>query len=89
MTDRFAIYHNIPKASDIKIHHIDCVAYARRDPLAENSDWHATPDLKSAISTAQRLAREYSMAYRDCRWCKPSGTVDAKFPTAQKTTKTC
>ena len=33
MADRFAIYHNIPKTTDIKIHHIDCAAYARRDSL--------------------------------------------------------
>ena len=89
MADRFAIYRNIPKATDIKIHHIDCVAYAGRDPLAENSDWHTAPDLKSATSTAQRLAREHSMAYRDCRRCKPSSIVDAKFSTAQKPIKTC
>ena len=87
MTVKFAIYHNIPKATDIKIHHIDCAAYARRDPLAKNSDWHTAPDLKSATSTAQRLSGEHSMAYRDCRWCKPSSTVDTKFP-IQKTIKT-
>ena len=74
MADRFAIYRNIPKATDIKIHHIDCAAYARRDPMAENSDWHTAPDLKNATSTAQRLSREHSIAYRDCRWCKPSDT---------------
>ena len=82
MADRFAIYHNIPKASDIKIHQIDCKAYTGRDLLAENSDWHTATDIGTAISIAQRLAREHSMAYRDCKWCKPSGTVDAKFSTA-------
>ena len=74
MVERFAIYHNIPKASDIKIHDIDCTAYAGRDPLAENSDWHTASNLKTATSTTQRLAREYSMKYRDCKWCKPSST---------------
>ena len=82
MADRFAIYRNIPKASDIKIHHISCNAYAGRDLLAENSDWHTAPDIGTATSTAQRLAKEHSMAYRDCKWCKPSGAVDVKFSTA-------
>ena len=74
MVDRFAIYHNIPKASDIKIHHIDCTAYTNRDPLAENSDWHTASNLQTATNTAQRLSREYNMKYRDCKRCKPSST---------------
>ena len=74
MVDRFAIYHNIPKASDIKIHDINCTAYTGRDPLAKNSDWHTALNFRTATSTAQKLAREYSMKYRDCKRCKPSST---------------
>ena len=72
MVDRFAIYHDIPKASDIKIHRIDCTAYTNRDLHAETSDWHTASNLQTATSIAQRLSREHSMRYRDCKWCRPS-----------------
>ena len=88
MTDRFTIYRNIPKASDIKIHHIDCKAYTGRNLLAENSDWHTAPDIGIATSIAQKLAREHSMTYRDCKWCTPSYAVDTKSSTVQRTAKT-
>ena len=74
MVGRFAIYHNIPKATDIKIHRIDCTAYTGRNPLAKNSDWHTAPNFQTATSTAQSLAREHNMKYRDCKRCKPSST---------------
>ena len=74
MTDGFAIYHDIVKASDIKIHNIDCTAYKDRDPLAKDSDWHTAPDIQTATDTAQRLAKEHSMNYRDCERCKPSSS---------------
>ena len=72
MTDRFAIYRDIAKANEIMIHNIDCTAYKDRDPLARDSDWHTAPDMQTATDTAQRLAKEHSMSYRDCKHCKPS-----------------
>ena len=74
MTDRFAIYHDILKAKEIMIHNIDCTAYKDRDILAKSSDWHTAPDIQTATDTAQRLAREHSMNYRDCKQCKPSSS---------------
>jgi len=72
MPARFAVYHNIPKASDIKIHHIDYTAYTRRDPAAENSDWHTAPDLQAATDKARALGEKHNLRYRDCKWCRPS-----------------
>lgn len=69
MLDRFAVYHNIPKATEIKIHHIACSAYANRDPLAKNSDWHTASNLQTATNIAKILAREHGMRYRYCKWC--------------------
>ena len=74
MPDGFAIFHDILKATDIKIHHIDCTAYTNRDPTASTTEWFTATDLRTAKNTAQRLAREYNMNYRDCEWCKPSST---------------
>lgn len=74
MNNRFAIYHNIPKACDITIHYTTCGHYRKREvPDAKNSDWHTAPDLDSALAIAKDLARMYTMKYRGCMTCKIPG----------------
>lgn len=80
----FAVYRNKPKASDIKIHYADCVWYARRDPSAENSEWHTAPDPASAESLAGRLAAEHRMAYRWCKTCEKRGIPSGGRERAQE-----
>ena len=68
MVDRFAIYHNIPQATDIKIHDIECSAYTCRNPLAENSDWYTAPTYQTATKIALGLVKDHpSMKYRNCK----------------------
>ena len=72
MSDMFAIFHDSVKAGDIKIHKIDCHNYTKRDPSATTTEWFTAPDMQTATETAQRLAKEHGMNYRDCKDCKPS-----------------
>ena len=74
MPDRFAISHDIKKANEIMIHGIDCSYYTERDPSASTMEWFTAPDIQAARETAQRLAREHGMQYRECKMCKPSST---------------
>ena len=73
MVDRFAIYRSVSRATDIKIHDIECSAYTGRDPLAENSDWHTASTLQKAYKIANDLAKEHGMdPPHDCKKCNPS-----------------
>ena len=69
---KYAIFRDIPKASDIKIHCITCGAYKRSNPNARTTDWSFAHDLDSAIKKAKNLAQKYGMKSRDYKWCKPS-----------------
>jgi len=71
MTDKFAIYRDIPKSHEIKIHHIDCSSYTNRDHNAVNSDWRTAPDFKTAKTIAEKLSAEDEINYRHCKKCKP------------------
>lgn len=70
MTDNFAIFQDLMKATDIKIHRITCSAYINRDPTATTVKWHTTPMLQDAMRIAKRLAKEEGVKYRDCELCK-------------------
>ncbi len=74
MSDMFAIFHDILKATDIKIHKIDCGHYTERDLSATTTEWFTAPDMQTATETAQRLAKEHGMNYKDCEHCKPSAS---------------
>ena len=74
MSDMFAIFRDIPTKEDIKIHKIDCHHYTERDPSATTTEWFTAPDMQTATETAQRLAKEHGMNYRDCKDCTPSAS---------------
>ena len=73
MSDMFAISHDIAKASEIKIHRIDC-SHGQKDPSATTMEWFTAPDMQTATETAQRLAKEHGMNYSDCKHCTPSAS---------------
>lgn len=75
MSDKFAIYRDIPKSHEIKIHRIDCPSYVHRDPNAVNSDWRTVSDFQTALTITKRLSEEDEINYRLCKKCKPSSTV--------------
>ena len=75
MSDKFAIFHDIPKASDIKIHYIECTAYTGRDLTAKTTEWFTAPNFLAAMEIANNLAKKHNMRYRACKWCKPSSSL--------------
>lgn len=68
----FGVFHDIPKASPIKIHNANCSQYKRHDPLAPTTNWCYANNLTSANEIARRIAIENNMQYRDCKFCKPN-----------------
>jgi len=72
MSDKFAIYRDIPKSHEIKIHRITCNSYTNRDPNAVNSDWYTALDFKTAMTLTKKLSEQDEVNYRPCKICKPS-----------------
>lgn len=71
MSDKFAIYRDIPKSHEIKIHRINCSSYVNREPHAVNSDWRTAPDFQTALAITKKLSDEDEVNYRMCKKCKP------------------
>ncbi len=72
MADKFAIYRDIPKSHEIKIHQIDCPSYVNRDINAVNSEWHTASDFQTALAITKKISEEDEINYRTCKKCKPS-----------------
>ena len=70
--DRFAISRDLWKASEIRIHIIDCKWYVNRKPDATTMEWCAVPDYQDARTVAKRFSDEDGIGYGDCASCKPS-----------------
>lgn len=69
---RFGVFHDLPKASPIKIHVSTCSFFQLHDPSAQSTDWYYTKTYDESRKIAQKLAKEHNMQYRDCKFCKPS-----------------
>lgn len=71
-TAKYGVFHDLPKASPIKIHSSHCYYYRTHDPSAPTTDWYYTNTLKEATSIAKQLSQKHKMKYRDCLRCNPS-----------------
>lgn len=71
-TAKYGVFHDIPKASPIKIHISKCPYFQRHDPNAPTTEWFYTNNLDSANKIAKQLAQKYNMKSRDCYFCKPN-----------------
>lgn len=69
---KYGIFHDLPKASPIKIHINTCSFFQIHDPTAPTTNWFYTSTLETATKIAKKLAIEHKMQYRDCKFCKPS-----------------
>lgn len=69
--DMYAVSRDLWKASDVKIHSINCV-YVPDVPKAATMKWYFTPTLQEAKDKARMLGEKHDMKCSDCRWCKPS-----------------
>lgn len=81
--DRFAVFHDFWKVSDVKIHAIDCGKYMNRKPNATTVEWYAVPNFQNAENIAQRLAKKDGIKYSCCALCNPTGPYvpsDTKLP---------
>ena len=65
----FAVFHDILKAGEIKIHRIDCYMYTKRDLAATTTEWFTVSDYDSAKAKADSLAKKDGINYRDCKIC--------------------
>ncbi|MGI0094467.1 MAG: hypothetical protein ACREA8_10245 [Nitrosotalea sp.] len=66
----FAVYCDTERASDIKIHKIDCGEHKKRE--GHDHEWFYAPTYKNAKIISELLSKDRHLRYSDCQHCKPS-----------------
>lgn len=67
--DKYAVYLDLYKLSDIKIHRIDCRFIPQSS--SQTTQWFFMRTYEIASSTAARLAKKFNMKHRGCMTCEP------------------
>ena len=68
----FAVYCDTAKASEIKIHKVDCSHHKKFE--GHDYEWFYAPTYQNAEIISGLLKRDRNLNYSDCMHCKPSSS---------------
>lgn len=69
MECRFTVYCDSAKASDIKIHKVDCGEHKKF--AGHDHEWFYAPTYQNAKIIAELLTKDRNLVHSDCMHCNP------------------